>query len=189
MKKLNKATTIISKIGEIIYWIAAVFTFVMIFISAFGKLEWLSKLSDFVPSNITELKSTGFTLEALNGSTFTKGAYIVFFITMFLVFGISAMIFRNVNLVLKTANGKTWFAKSESPFQPDNIRMVREIGIFFIFIPIIEIIMSVISKFVLPNTIDCSVDFSFIFVGIIAICLSEYFAYGMKLQNDVDGLL
>lgn len=189
MKKLNKATTIISKTGEILYWIAAAFAFVTAIISAFGKTEWLSDLSNLMPDKIGELESTGFSLEVINGDIFTKGAYIIFFITMFLVFGNLAMIFRNVNLILKTANGKTWFAKNESPFQPDNIRMVREIGIFFISIPIIETVMHIISKLVLPDNIDCSVDFSFIIVGIIVICLSEYFAYGMKLQNDVDGLL
>ena len=41
-----------------------------------------------------------------------------------------AMVFRNVYLIFKTAEGKTWFSKGATPFQPDIVRMVREIGIF-----------------------------------------------------------
>lgn len=189
MKKFNKATTIISGIGEVVYWIGTVFVFVMAIISAFGKLDWLSKLSDIAPDATIDLTSTGFSLESIDGSPMTKGAYIIFFITMLFAFSTLAMVFRNVKLILKTANGDTWFSKGKTPFQPDNIRMVREIGIFFIFIPVVEFIMSIISHLVLPQSIECSVDYAFVVVGFIVICLSQYFAYGMELQNDVDGLL
>lgn len=189
MKKFNRATTIISGIGEGVYWVGTVLVFVMTIISVFGKLDWLSKLSDVIPGATIDLTSTGFSLESVDGSPMTKGAYIIFFITMLFVFSALAMIFRNVKLILKTTNGKTWFSKGNTPFQPDNIRMVREIGIFFIIIPVIEFIMSIISHFVLPQNIECSVEFTFIIVGFIVICLSQYFAYGMQLQNDVDGLL
>ena len=189
MKKLNKATTIISGIGEVVFWIGTAFSFVMAIISAVGKLDWLSYLSDINPGATIDLTSTGFSLESADGSPMTKGAYIIFFITMIFVYSNLAMIFRNVKLILKTANGNTWFSKGKTPFQPDNIRMVREIGIFFISIPVIEFVMSIISRLALPQNIECSVEFVFVIVGFVVICLSQYFAYGMALQNDVDGLL
>lgn len=189
MKKFNKATTIISGIGEVVYWVGTVLVFVMAVLSVFGKLDWLSYLSDINPTATIDLTSTGFSLESVDGSTMTKGAYIIFFITMLFVYSNLAMIFRNVKLILKTANGNTWFSKGKTPFQPDNIRMVREIGIFFIAIPVIEFVMSIISQLILPESIECSVEFAFVIVGFIVICLSQYFAYGMELQNDVDGLI
>ena len=75
-------------------------------------------------------------------------------------------------------------------FQKDNVRMMREIGIFAIDIPVIGFIMSVITRLV------CGVDFAEICVdmggismGIIVLCFSQFFAHGVKLENDVDGLL
>lgn len=189
MKKFNKATTIISGIGEVVYWVGTVLVFAMAIIAAIGKLDWLTKLSDINPTATIDLTSTGFSLESVDGSPMTKGAYIIFFITMIFVYTDLAMIFRNVKLILKTTNGNTWFSKGKTPFQPDNIRMVREIGIFFIAIPVIEFVMSIISHLVLPESIECSVEYVFVIIGFIVICLSQYFAYGMELQNDVDGLL
>ena len=68
--------------------------------------------------------------------------------------------------------------------------MVREIGIFLIAMPAVGLIMSIIARIILGAAIlDCSMDLHFIMVGLVMICLSRYFAYGMELQGDVDGLI
>lgn len=60
-----------------------------------------------------------------------------------------AMVFRNVYLIFRTAKGKTWFAKGDTPFQKDIVRMVREIGIFYLAVPIVSLLMSVVAVLVL----------------------------------------
>ena len=101
-----------------------------------------------------------------------------------------AMCARNVHLIFKTSEGKTWFSKGETPFQPDNIRMVREIGIFLIAIPVVQLIMSIIARIALgPDMVESGLGMQSIFTGVVVLALSRYFAYGMQLQNDVDGLL
>ena len=93
-------------------------------------------------------------------------------------------------LSFKTAEGKTRFSKGETPFQPDNVRMVREIGIFLIAIPAVQFIMSIVARIALgPDMVESSLGMSTVFMGLVVLALSQYFAYGMKLQNDVDGLL
>ena len=117
-------------------------------------------------------------------------AFVVFFITMALTFALMAMCARNVHLIFKTAEGKTRFSKGETPFQPDNVRMVREIGIFLIAIPAVQFIMSIVARIALgPDMVESSLGMSTVFMGLVVLALSQYFAYGMKLQNDVDGLL
>ena len=100
------------------------------------------------------------------------------------------MIFRNVYLIFKTAEGETKFSQGKTPFQKDNIRMVREIGIFCIAIPVVELIVSVIARIVLPvGVVETSVEMTGVFMGLVVLCLSQFFAYGMELQEDVDGLV
>ena len=104
--------------------------------------------------------------------------------------GLMAMICRNIYLIFKTTAGQTKFSQGQTPFQPDNIRMVREIGIYLIAIPIIGLIMSVIARLAMSGVeIESSMDMHFIMVGLVIICLSRYFSYGMELQNEVDGLV
>ena len=77
-----------------------------------------------------------------------------------------------------------------TPFQPAIIRMVREIGIFCIAIPIVELIMSIIGTAIIGSEVaEISVTFGSIFVGLVVLCLSQFFAYGAQLQRDTDGLV
>lgn len=189
MKKLNTAAMVISKIIEVTYWVATALTFAIVIVAAIGKTEWLRFLTDDVLGKTKELEITGFSIAFADGAVLTKGAYIIFFVTMFLVSICIAMIFRNVYLIMKTTQGKTKFAKGETPFQPDNIRMVREIGIFSIAISVIEFVMSSVAQLAFGAIVESSTNLAFVFAGIIILCLSQYFDYGMKLQSDVDGLL
>jgi len=115
---------------------------------------------------------------------------VLFFITMALTLALMAMCARNVHLIFTTSAGKTRFSRRETPFQPDNIRMVREIGIFLIAIPVVQFIMSVIARIALgPDMVESSLGMQKLFVGLVVLALSQYFAYGTQLQGDVDGLL
>ena len=94
-----------------------------------------------------------------------------------------AMIFRNLHLIFKKSENST-------PFQKDNVRMMREIGIFAIAIPVIGFIMSVITRLVCGvDFAEISIDMGGISMGIIVLCFSQFFAHGVELENDVDGLL
>ncbi len=93
--------------------------------------------------------------------------------------GLGAMICRNINQIFK----------AELPFCTDNIRRVREIGIFAIAIPVTQIVISIVIGLISANTIEVSVDASTIFFGLVVLCLSQFFHYGTNLEKDVDGLL
>ena len=68
--------------------------------------------------------------------------------------------------------------------------MVREIGIFMIAVQAVQLVMSVIARIALgPDMVETSMGMEGLFAGLVVLALSQYFAYGMQLQNDVDGLL
>ena len=105
-------------------------------------------------------------------------AYIVYAAFGFATF---FMIFRNINLILKTARGKTWFSEGKTPFQKDITRMIREIGIFLILLAVIELIFSFFTA--------VSVNLIYVVIGILMLCLSSFFGYGEQLQKENDGLI
>ena len=102
--------------------------------------------------------------------------------------GLLTMVFRNINLIVLTAKGETWFSKGATPFQEDTVRMVREIGIFLIFLYVAEIVASAVA-FAINQDVETSTSMIPLFIGIIVICLSKMFEYGQKLQEEQDGLI
>ena len=187
--KLNKAVIIISKILEISHWVGCVLVIGIIGVTATGKLSLLKFLTDARVGDET-LSTYGFTMEMSDlSNTEAIRAFILFFVTLLIVFALMAMVFRNTYLTFKTAEGKTKFSKGATPFQPDIIRMIREIGIFMIAIPAVEHIMLLIAQFMLGDAAEVSVQFSSIFFGLVVLAISRFFSYGAELQEDTDGLV
>ena len=67
---------------------------------------------------------------------------------------------------------------------------MREIGVFAIAVPVIGLMMSVIIRLVIGvEAVETSIDMSGLFMGIIVLCLTQFFVHGAELEEDVDGLL
>ena len=49
--------------------------------------------------------------------------------------------------------------------------------------------MSIIVRLVAGDVVEVSVGQSGIFMGIVVLCLTQYFSYGAALEEDVDGLV
>ena len=190
MKKLNRAIIIIARIVEVFMWVGSGLSLIITLLATIGKSHLIRFFTDATPG--TELLFSGdFALRAVNAEGQPMlAAFVIFFLTMAITLALMAMCARNVHLIFKTSEGKTKFSKGETPFQPDNIRMVREIGIFLIAIPVVQFIMSNVARITLgPDMVESSLVMQKVFVGLVVLALSQYFAYGMKLQNDMDGLL
>lgn len=191
MKKFNSAALVLSKVLESIHWIGCVGMVVLLIVSLAAK-DWLN---DFLSHSVIEygsgLSTYGFSIMAADAEGKVVPASItVFAIGGIMIMALMAMVFRNAYLIFRTAKGKTWFANGATPFQKDITRMVREIGIFYITVPVIGLIMSGIARiFIGAEVVEISVRGESIITGILIICLSQVFAYGNQLQDDVDGLL
>lgn len=192
MKKLNGVATVIAKIFEICYWVACGIMAVMTGVVATGHTKCLEDFSDiFIEKGMRELSEVGFSITCIRESgEMIIGAYIIFFIAMFFTSSLMAMVFRNIYLTFKTAKGKTSFSKGSTPFQKDVVRMVREIGIFCISIPVIQLIMSIIATAIYgADVVQTSVESTSVIMGIIVLCLSQFFAYGTELEEQTEGLI
>lgn len=180
MKQLHKSAAIMAKVLEVGHFLAGIVA-IIFFVMSFVAQETMFGLLDGMD---TQMKVYGFGLDlhTVNGAV-NLTLVRIFSITALFLFLFMAMVFRNVYLIFKTAKGTT-------PFQKDVVRMIREIGIFYIAIPIVGLIMSTIARLMLGvDAVEASMDVSGFITGFLLLCLSQIFAYGVELQTDTDGLL
>ncbi len=178
--KLGKITKVLVRVVEIAHWIGAVGMLVgLVLILTLGQRA----VSVAPGSTEAEAAVYGFGLTLVDeAGTPDLAALRLFLPVGAVLMALMAMAFRNVHLILKHSEAAT-------PFQPDNVRMVREIGWFLMAVPVVGLVMSVVARLVLSAQIETSVSLSNLLVGLVVLCLSQVFARGMALESDVDGLL
>ena len=183
MKNISKITMAVSKTVEILHWAGAVFSAALL-VCSFAAKDWLfDVVSKLIPEYGNEVSTYGFEMTAVDENGLLDMTVIrLFAIGSVIILSLMAMVFRNVYLVVK---------KSENdPFNKDNIRMIREIGIFSLSVPVIGFIMSVISRIVIGvEKAEIVVRIDGLILGILILFITQIFVYGAELQNDVDGLL
>lgn len=184
-KNINKLGRIITKILEVFHWVgtALLLAATICCIVAPGFVGYFVDLGAMTNST-ANLEIYGFEVIApVTNGTVDMTFFLLFGIGGVIILAVMAMVFRNLFLIFKNSENK-------SPFNKDNTRMMKEIGIFSIAVPVIGFIMSVIIRIVTGvDSAEISIDTSGIFMGIIVLCLTQFFAHGAQLEEDVDGLL
>lgn len=185
MKGIVGIAKIVTKIAEVFHWVGVVLMAAAT-VCSLAAPEWVKY---FVGINAkeccgAELNVYEFEIIASmkNGAVDMKTVFL-FGIGAVIILSLMAMVFRNLYLIIKKAEGST-------PFQADNIRMLKEIGIFSIAIPVVGLIMSIVCRLVLgTDAVEISVNAYGLSMGIIVLCLTQFFIHGAQLEKDVDGLL
>ena len=185
MNGLNKLGKVITKILEVFHWVGvglmAVATVCSVAASNHVKYFVDFDAKECCGANL-EIYGFEVNVPVVNGNI-DMTAFMLFGIVAVIILAVMAMVFRNMHLIFKKSENGT-------PFQKDNIRLMKEIGIFAIAVPVIGLIMSVIVRTVLgTENVEISMDVSGIFMGIIVLCLTQYFVHGAALEKDMDGLL
>lgn len=184
MNRIHKFTFGISKILEILHWALAGWMAAMLAGSATAGSWFTGMMEKFLYEGGTKLSTYGFeVLVADSAGNINLTLILLFSIGGILIAALMAMCFRNTHLILKKSQNTT-------PFQKDNIRMLREIGIFQIAIPVIGVILSTIMRAVVGvDAVEASMSMSGLVIGILMLCLTQFFAHGMELEADMAGLL
>ncbi len=188
---LTKAATVFSKLFEVGYQILAIGMMVGLVLFVIDKsFDW-GALVRGNPEIGEQLAVNGFSIVIGNSDgTLNNAATIIFLLAGAMSGELMAWVFRNVNLVLRTTQGLTKFSQGKTPFQKDNVRMIREIGIFFISITVVHFALSSLAVLIIgPEMAEVSVGMGNIVAGVLMLCLSQVFALGQKMQEDVDGLV
>ena len=185
MKDIRKLAKIVAKIFEIGHWVAAAIMAAAV-VSAAVASEWVGRFIGLEAKACCGARLVAYGFEVTSPMTdgmVNMTVCLLFGIGSIIIFILMAMIFRNLHLIFK---------KSEegSPFQKDNVRMLREIGIFSIAIPIMGVIVGAIIRIAVGHDMaEISINLSGILMGIIVICLTQYFIRGIELEKDMEGLV
>ena len=182
--KLRSVTAVLSKVIEVVLWVSAA----MILFASVVLTVSRSAITEAAESGALEVAATNegvrntqtieWFLEAMKAGT--AGLVLVPFV--FLI-ALTALIFRNLYLILRKTN-------TDSPFSELNVKRIRNIGILAIALPIARAVLAFIYTVALGYQEEFfAVSASDIVLGLVALCISQYFAYGAKLEQDVDGLL
>ena len=184
-KFIGNMAKVVTKIVEIFHWVAVALMTAATVCSVVAP-SWVKYLVGFDAKECcgANLSIYGFEINAkVTDGQVDMTAFLMFGIGAILILALMAMIFRNLNLIIKKSEGTT-------PFQHDNVRMFREIGIFSIAVPVVGLIMSVVTRLVLGAEVaEVSGNFSGLVIGIVVLCITQFFAHGIELERDVDGLL
>lgn len=185
MKGISKIAKVVTKVVEIFHWVAVALMAAATVCSAVAP-SWVKY---FVGIDAKEccganLSIYGFEINAaITDGKVDTVAFILFGVGAVIILALMAMIFRNLNLIIKKSEGST-------PFQTDNVRMFREIGIFTIAVPLVGFIMSIITRIALgAEAAEVSNNLSGLVIGVVVLCITEFFIHGIELEKDVDGLL
>lgn len=184
MKSIQKIALVLTKILELLHWVGTA-SMAALAICSVAAGPWLSGLLErILPQYRPELNTYGYEMTVTNAAGAVEPrAVLLFGISAVFILSLMAMVFRNVHLILKKSQEST-------PFQPDNIRMLREIGIFCIVVPVIGLVMSAVSRLVQwLDAVETSVNLYGFSMGIIVLCLTQSFAHGAALEQDVEGLV
>lgn len=182
MKKFSKLALTAARIMEVIHWGAALFM-AGVLVCALANGPWFQGiLEQNVPEYSTVMSVYGFEMEAETGRLDMR-VLSLFSAAAVVILSLMAMVCRNLRLILRKSEGAT-------PFQPDNIRMVREIGIFYVSVPLIGLAVSNLARVIFgADALEISVDYSGLMTGLVVLCLARFFARGMELERDLDGLM
>lgn len=186
---LNMLAKCVSKFFEIVFFCGAA---VMIFAAVLSFVQ-TERIGAFLLSQAVggTVGTNGFAImiQDPNGN-FIPVAIRIFTFAGILTMSCMAMICRNMYLIIQTCEGRTRFSTGKTPFQKGVVRKVREIGILGITIPVIGLLLSVIARFLLGDDLcETSVNVVGIAMGIAMLCFSRIFAYGIKLEEEVEGLV
>lgn len=185
MKGIHKAATIVTKILEVFHWVGTALMAAAT-VCSLAAPQWVGYFVGIEARECcgAELAVYGFEVHApVTAGNVDMTTFFLFGIGATVILALMAMVFRNLNLIFKKSENAT-------PFQKDNIRMLKEIGIFSIAVPVVGFVMSSLTRLVIGvDAAEISVSQSGIFMGIIVLCLTRFFIHGAELEQDVDGLL
>ena len=182
--KLRKVTAVLSKIIEVVSWFGAA----MMVVGAVALTVLKGQIMEAYDQGYISANNI-----SANGMVNNSPEWIIdaigmgraplVFIPLAALLVLTALIFRNVYNIFKASN-------VASPFSEENVKRIRNIGIYAIAMPVCKVIGAIISFLVMRSSdYALSVELSEVVFGLVALCLAQYFAYGAELQKDVDGLL
>ena len=182
-RQIVKAAKFITKLSEIGHWMTAALMLAAGIYSFADRTFLADALSESLRTGRMDLGVCGFEFSVPTANGIDMRAAFLFFFASVVLLSLMAMIFRNLYLIIRRSENST-------VFQADNIRMLREIGILAISIPLVGLALSTVCRLIFgADTVETSVRLYGFSMGLVVLCLTQFFARGVELEKDVEGLV
>lgn len=177
--KLLKLGKFATRIIEIVCWMGVAITLICA-IACLIDLGWADR--HLIADN--GIIFNGVTISTTDGAhQFALPALLTAMLGGGIICAMMAMMFRYLHQVLASS-------LTASPFQPANVKRIERIGWLAIAVPVVSFLLTLLCKFMVGNEyVEVSFGLTDLVMGILVLCLSQFFAHGVKLENDVDGLV
>lgn len=187
MKNISKTTAIVAKIVEVWHWVG-VAAMALVLILSFAVRDAVIDAFNTVFTH-NQSAGTSFSMYDFDLVVISENANInlsglrIGFVCGIILLAIWAMVFRNFYLIAKNT------MKPEcSFFCKDNLRMIKEIGIFAIASPVVSLIFSILARVILGHA-EIAVSLNGFIIGLVVLFLTQFFAKGAELETEVEGLI
>ena len=190
MKRFGRAGYACIRVFEVFYWCAAAFSVVLTALLAFAPERLMSLYGaaeqpegEMLFSRIVSYNyAGGFTMTAAGSMGFDTQLQMVMTAASIVTAVLMALVFRRIGQVIRLSGEST-------PFQKPVVNRVRQVGWLFIAAPLVTVCASLLTYVVCWPSYSFQVDVSGIVTGALVLGLTQIFAYGVKLEGDVEGLL
>lgn len=186
-KRLSRWVRRLTKIFEVVFWLF--FGALCYFFLAFF---FLTVNDPAQCSDVALLLSPGSTLST------PQAIVLVFTFLAFSIvyFALTARLWRHIRKVFETTEGLTPASIGPTPFQAENVRLLKKIAACAITMEVLNALFLFIAPGKFSFTNAAASAFSGVLTsaagiafGLIIFCLAHFFAYGIQLQLDTDGLV
>lgn len=180
--KLYSFTKAVSRILEILMIVASILCLIGGIIVFFALSDLVLEIirKQIISGNLT-MNELGLSLSELSDM---RAAGVFGCLYGLVCTALGALIFGNIYKVFKNIE------RDKTPFSNDNVRLIKNIGIYSITAPFVGALTSVVMALIFQNNyFKASVDVTALFMGFVVLCLSQFFAHGVELEEEVNGLL
>ena len=190
MKGKAKAGYVFIRVLEALHWLGAALC-VFMAVSMAVAPDWFFSLRGMSYEPEGEILSTqmvqyglmgGLNMVVTGQTGFDVGLQILMTASGAVTSVLGALTFRRIGEVIKACQTGT-------PFQKPVVQKVRQVGWLVIAVPLVTLAASLLAYILCWPGYSFQVDVSGIVMGVIVLALSRIFAYGAKLEDDMEGLL
>ena len=180
-----KISKVVTKIAEVFHWVGAVLmtAAVICSLAAPDMVKYFVGVTPIEGYGV-ELNIYGFeVLAPIENGTMDMKTFFLFGIGGVIILILMALVFRNLNKVMK-------HAEAGNPFHKENAALLKQVGFFSLAIPVVGLVMSTVCRLVLGvDNVEAGVNLYGFCMGIIVLSLTQFFVHGSELEEDVEGLL
>lgn len=183
MKGKAKAGYIAVRVFEVVHWVGAVLCLFMA-VSVLLAPDWFMEMNgEDMSSHVVQYGYMGGLDVAVTGQTgFDAGLQALLAVGGAAALVLGALVFRRLGQVIVLCHGGT-------PFQRPVVDKIRQMGWLVIGEPVVTAAVSLLAYIVYWPGYTFKVDVTCMVMGVIILALSRIFAYGVKLEDDMEGLL